>query len=356
MNNSNDNKRYLDVFLKILVSVLIFIAMVIIIATVGNKGLDVIPEHEISIMIGLVIIWIGGIAILAMIGNRKPKRSNYNKLADGRTMIDAKIVDIEKNDYDEIPSRTIIAEGLDPQTGEKTLYKSKPIVNFIMGIAELKGRSIPVFVSNKNSKNYIVDTSDLEIEAWEKQHVIKEKMEEAELKEVDKVERPDDEGPKNPTYDKKVKRTRIMVGIVVVIMALALIVNAMDLFANAWIADRMIKDTGGRRISNERTTTATIKSVTEEYNEVEFAYEHKVMVEYVVDGKKYEEELPAYSDEYKNGLEIEILYDAEDPTIIMPTWSKVFNAVITIPIISGIFLAGIAIIFLVIGLKHMLKE
>ena len=207
MNNSNDNKRYLDVFLKILVSVLIFIAMVIIIATVGNKGLDVIPEHEISIMIGLVIIWIGGIAILAMIGNRKPKRSNYNKLADGRTMIDAKIVDIEKNDYDQIPSRTIIAEGLDPQTGEKTLYKSKPIVNFIMGIAELKGRPIPVFVSNKNPKSYIVDTSDLEIEAWEKQHVIKEKMEEAELKEVDKVERPDEEGPKNPTYDKKVKRT-----------------------------------------------------------------------------------------------------------------------------------------------------
>ena len=353
---NNDNKRYLYVLLKIVLCIIAFAVMVFIILFAGDQISDMIEGHEIAIVAGIVIIWIGGIAILALKDNRKPKRSNYNKLADGRTMIDAKIVNIEKDDYYDMPSRVIVAEGINPVTGEKTLYKSEPISDFIVGLEELRGKTIPVFVSNKNPKSYIVDTSDLEIEAWEKQHVIKEKMEEAELKEVDKVERPDEEGPKNPTYDKKVKRTRIMVGIVVVIMALALIVNAMDLFANAWIADRIIKDTGGRRISNERTTTATIKSVTEEYNEVEFAYEHKVMVEYVVDGKKYEEELPAYSDEYKNGLEIEILYDAEDPTIIMPTWSKVFNAVITIPIISGIFLAGIAIIFLVIGLKHMLKE
>ena len=180
---------------------------------------------------------------MALKDNRKPKRSNYNKLADGRTMIDAKIVTIEKNDYQNPnqsvyysrTSRVIIAEGINPVTGEKTLYKSEPISDYMVGIAELKGKTIPVFVSNKNPKNYIVDTSDLEVEAWEKQHVIKEKMEEAQLKEVDRVERPDEEGPKNPTAEKKKRKTAIIAGITFAMMALALIVSAVELLIEAGI-------------------------------------------------------------------------------------------------------------------------
>lgn len=64
-------------------------------------------------------------------------------------------------------------------------------------------------------------------------------------------------------------------------------------------------------------TTATIASITEV--ESEFANEdpeHVVEVTYTIDGKSYTAELDAYSPSYKEGKQVTILYDPNDPAVI----------------------------------------
>ena len=352
----DNNNQYPNGGRNLLLAIIGFIVIIMIIVLKGDQVLDLVFGHEKAIMIGFWTLMIVCVVYETIRVNRKPKKSNYNKLADGRTMIDAKVVDVEKYDNSELPSRVIVAEGLDPKTGEKTLYRSKPFVNFIVGISEIKGRTVPVFVSNKNPKNYIVDISDIEVEAWEKQHLIKEKMEEAELKEVDKVDRLGEEVSEDPISVKNRKKKDLIMGIVIIFMALAFAVNAMKLFGDAWIANQLTKDMKGLRVSNGETTTATITSVTTTYNTEEDAEEHKVMVEYEVDGKKYEEELNAYSEEYEEGVELEIIYDSKDPTKIMPAWGKVFALVFIIPIFQGIVLACVAIGLFMLGVKIIKRE
>ena len=349
----NNNNRYPNAGLSILIAILGFIGIVMAMMLVGDKVIDIISKHEKAIMAGFFAIVIGILAYSIIKETRRPKRSNYNKLADGRTMIEAKIVDVEKSEDSEMISRVIVAEGVNPKTGEMTVYRSKPSIYFIVRKEELEGKTVPVFVSNKNPEKYIVDISDIEIEAWEKQHMPKEKMQIEQLKEVDKVER---ETIEDPIAYKERKKKDLIVGVIVFIAGIGLAILALQILGGAWMINQATKDMEGFRISNGKTTNAIIKSVTTTYNPEENVEEHTVIVEYEVDGKKYEENLHAYAEEYKKGLEIEIIYNSKDPTKIMPSWGRIFTLVLLIPLVQGVVVALLAIAMMLFGIKIIKRE
>ena len=72
---------------------------------------------------------------------------------------------------------------------------------------------------------------------------------------------------------------------------------------------------------------ATVISYEEEYNTVEDTLEPTAIVEYEVDGKKYEAELDDYTQKYYVGKTVNIKYNPKDPQKIIP-------ATFTIPLIQ----------------------
>ena len=91
-------------------------------------------------------------------------------------------------------------------------------------------------------------------------------------------------------------------------------------------------------------TTATITKITETYNAADNNYDHDVYVSYEVDGKSYNEELNYYEGGYKEGQEVTIAYNPDNPAEIT-TGEKGFG--IYLVIIGPIILVGglIKIIF-----------
>ena len=70
-------------------------------------------------------------------------------------------------------------------------------------------------------------------------------------------------------------------------------------------------------------TTGTIVDIEEEYNIVDESYDHRVYVDYTVDGVKYERaDYGSYSSRMKTGDTVTVLYDPADPTRIQAEGSE----------------------------------
>ena len=87
---------------------------------------------------------------------------------------------------------------------------------------------------------------------------------------------------------------------------------------------------------------ATVISYEEEYNTVEDTLEPTAIVEYEVDGKKYEAELDDYTQKYYVGKTVNIKYNPKDP-------QKIITATFTIPLIQ----VGIGLLCLFGGIVGM---
>lgn len=74
-------------------------------------------------------------------------------------------------------------------------------------------------------------------------------------------------------------------------------------------------------VQREKKTTATITEITR-HRGTDGEAEYDVFVEYEIDGTTYEKELNAYSSDFREGQEIEIIYDKDDPENITVTWIR----------------------------------
>ena len=106
------------------------------------------------------------------------------------------------------------------------------------------------------------------------------------------------------------------------------------------------------RSAGFKETTATIVTITEDEN---FADDHEsdnrvAIVEYTVDGKKYQEKLDSFAPDYKVGKEVTVRYDPKDP-------SKIHSGLgfgIYVLVIGAVIIA--VVIFTMIRAKTSVKK
>lgn len=95
-----------------------------------------------------------------------------------------------------------------------------------------------------------------------------------------------------------------------------------------------------------RSTKATIVRIEEEYDTLNEQYEHKVYVDYELDGVKWENiEYGAYDSSMKVGDTVKVIYDMKDPTSIQAEGS------VNVPYIVG----GVGLAFLAFGVFMLVK-
>ncbi len=140
-------------------------------------------------------------------------------------------------------------------------------------------------------------------------------------------------------------RNGIAGGIFVVVGGL-LAVMGMTIFITGFMESLETKHDKTPEIPNGQLTFATIKEVIPNQDSNSNEEDPSFLVDYEVDGVKYEQELKAYSSEFEKGSEVQIVYDPEDPSKIAVSKSKLFIIICLVVMAQGaltLFLAGVII-------------